>query len=119
MELSPPRYYYHYTSLASWEGIIRQGVIRAGRSGKVFLSPNLYENDAEAEGRLAIVGKPLQCAIRLEASLLGVLAPATRVEPLVDPETGWELIGGGREVGIEGDLPLPVRLLTLIGQAQL
>ena len=109
-----PRYYYHYTTEASWETIIREGVIRAGRGGKVFLSPDFYANATEAAERLSVTDKELQCVVRLEAGLISGNPQASTVERFLIRETGEvRRQGGGLEIALDGDLRLPMTLLRL------
>ncbi|MBI4202357.1 MAG: hypothetical protein HY532_04480 [Chloroflexi bacterium] len=114
MEPTPP-HYYHYTTMASWEAISREGVIRAGKDGLVYLSPELYQTAEEATERLSILGKALECVIWLDRTLVQGRLMATPVKPIVDAVTQRVVReGGGAEIRHQGDLPLPVRVAFLV-----
>ena len=110
-----PQHYYHYTTMASWEAISREGVIRAGRDGFVYLTPQLYQTAEQAMERLSIVGKVLKCVVRLDGTIVQGNPLPTPVKPIVDAVTYRTIReGGGAEIRHQGDLPLPVRVALLV-----
>ena len=100
---------YHYTTRENLDSIYREGAIRAGSSGKVYLLPMLYSSAEVVMEELGIAGKVVECGIHIPiTSTQELLPPWSVVPPLVDAGTGQVLRrGGGLEIAIAGDLPLP------------
>jgi hypothetical protein len=94
---------FHYTNPASAQGISIERVIQPGRSGNVWVSPELYDQGAVAANRLAIMGKAVTTVIAID---LEGLPPPKLVTP-IRLGGGLTRDGGGLEIKIRGSLAVP------------
>lgn len=86
-------YYLHYTSREGAQGVISAGVIRPGRSGRVYLTQDLYAFGSDAANALSIVNKPVELACLVN---IGNPSGPYPVEPIRD-EQGVIREAGGTE----------------------
>jgi hypothetical protein len=94
---------FHYTNPVGAQGIAIERAIQPGRSGSVWVSPELYDQGAIASNRLAIVGKAVTTVIAID---LEALPPPTFVIP-IRLGGGLARDGGGLEIKIRGSLAVP------------
>jgi len=91
---------FHYTTLEGAQGISLGQVIEPGRSGSVWVTPELYDRGAEAANRLAIMAKAVSRVVAMD---LAGLPPATNVIP-VRLGGGLRREGGGLEIKLSGSV---------------
>jgi hypothetical protein len=90
------------------------GVIRAGLSGFVYVSPTRYTDVEAVAQELAIVGKVPGSGIQMATDLLPTPEEVRLVARIVDVLTGEEICsGGGTEILIRGNVTLPLSLFEL------
>lgn len=99
-----PDYYFHYTSRQAAQGIRSAGRIEARAAGSIYLTPDVYEQGADATDALAIDGKPIEVVGLVPVALLGKFA-IQPVPPLYDARGRVLRKGGGSQVRIPGPLP--------------
>lgn len=100
-----PDYYFHYTSRSAAQAIGSSGILEAGVSGRIYLSPDAYGAGLEAVGRLSLVGKSIEMVGLVPTGLLVNRSAVGIVPPMHDPVTGLLIrMGGGAEVTVPGPL---------------
>ncbi len=107
-------YYYHYTTREARRFIFREGIIKAGRFGSVYLSPVRYHDARTAMEELGIVDKVVECGILIRGDLIPEGVAESTIDRVVDPNTGQILRrGGGLEIVLDNDLLLPISTFGL------
>lgn len=92
---------YHYTSREGGQGILVTRQIYGGKTGKVYLTPELYDSGAKAANRLAILDKPVELVFAIEHH--GTTIAVSRVRRI--RRRGRLVRHGG---GVEAARPTPV-----------
>lgn len=98
--------YYHYTSRQSAQDIGCTGQLEPGRSGFVYLTPQVHGSGIDAADDLAIIGKPVEIGVEVDTTGIP-LTPATPVSPLRDSSGALIRRGGGTEVKASQPVPVP------------
>lgn len=112
--LQQHEHYYHYTSKENRDNIFRQGRIRAGRSGKVYLSPTRYGDAQIAMEELGIIDKVVECGIQIQSQLLPDTPSTSIVQPVIDHRGRVLRSGGGLEIALDSDLSLLLSTFDLL-----
>jgi len=91
-------YYLHYTSREGAQSISITSLIRPGRSGRIYLTRDVYTHGVDAANGLSIVNKPVElaCFVDLNGAALAI-SPPSLVEPIRDDEGNILRHGGGTE----------------------
>jgi hypothetical protein len=106
-------YYYHYTSRQSAQDIACGGQLKPGRSGSVYLTPQVYASGIDAADYLAIMGKPVEIGVEVDIQGLGSPSPAHQLR---DASGAITRRGGGLEIKVSSTLPIsnPAKWMSLI-----
>ena len=99
--------YLHYTSREAAQGIVATGIMRPGRSGRVYLTRTLYTVGAQAVDQLSITGKPVEVALFISVDQVPSTVGPLPVEPLQDAEGNPLRNGGGVEFTVERPIRAP------------
>lgn len=77
-------YYLHYTSHLGAQNIVAAGCIRPARSGRIYLTKDLYLLGADAAEKLSILNKPVELACLIHDESLSFLEGPFPIEPIRD-----------------------------------
>jgi len=99
--------YYHCTSRLAAQDIICTALINPGKSGRIYLSTEIYATGAAAADALGITTKPVEIAFEIPDNPPppGLSAPF-QATPVIGPYGNVIRRGGGAEVYITS----PVRV---------
>lgn len=90
-------YYLHYAPREGTQNILAAGEIKPGRSGRVYLTSDLYPFGCDAADKLSIVNKPVELACLIEDALVVEPEGPSPVEPIRDGSGDLIRAGGGTE----------------------
>lgn len=111
-------WFFHYTSHAHVQAMRRSGRMRPGVSGKVFLTPDLYDQGCVAADRLSTDhAVPRQMLVAFDQEAIENLDGVTElmiglVEPIYLGDALYTT-GGGHEVTISAEVPVTDVTLVL------
>ena len=91
-------HYLHYTSREGAQSISITRLIRPGRSGRIYLTKEIYAHGVDAANGLSIVNKPVELACFVDLNGVALeISPPSLVEPIRDDEGNILRHGGGAE----------------------
>lgn len=89
-------YFLHYTSRSAAQSIILERHLTPGRSGRIFLTRDLYTFGTDASDRLAVTSKCLELALLVTLGDAVLVGPSI-VEPIMNSRGEYWCGGQGIE----------------------